>query len=63
MLAVLVLSMNNFQLKVCLIATTKSQAICTSYDITVTAWLKQFPLRQPTYFIAFNGFLLHVKGK
>lgn len=58
MFAVLVLYMNNLQLKVCLIAIAKSKAICASYDITVTSWLKQLSLRQPMCFIAFNGFLL-----
>jgi len=60
MFAVLVLYMNNLQLEVCLVAITKSKAICTSYDITVTSWLEQCSLCQPVYFIEFNGFLLHI---
>lgn len=61
MFAVLVLYMNNLQLKVCLIAITKSKAICSSYDITVTAWLRQFPLCQLMDFAEFKRFLLHIK--
>lgn len=61
MFAALVLYMNNLQLKVCLVAITKSKAICSSYDITVTAWLQQFPSCQLMDFTDFKGFLLHIK--
>lgn len=63
MFAVLVLYINNSQLKICLLAITKSKAICTSYEITVTSRLKRFALCQSKYFIEFNGFLLHIKQK
>lgn len=59
MFAVLALYMNNLQLKVCLAAITKSKAICSSYDITVTAWLRQLPSCQLMDFTDFEGFLLH----
>lgn len=61
--AVLVLYMNNLQLKACLAAITKSKAICSSYDITVTAWLRQLPTCQLMGFTHTETFLLHMKPR